>query len=117
MSRNAGEQDVRVEESERASCASKGVTLISAGLDEVPMVYKNIHEVMAAQQRPGDHSGPVRSQAGKDGARTASGRKTDGNPAEGRPGGAQDGILGCRLKAQCLSEIQAGFCPGGTLRQ
>jgi RNA-splicing ligase RtcB len=27
----------------------KGVTLISAGLDEVPMVYKNIHEVMAAQ--------------------------------------------------------------------
>jgi len=28
----------------------KGVTLISAGLDEVPMVYKNIHEVMAAQK-------------------------------------------------------------------
>jgi len=27
----------------------KGVTLISAGLDEVPMAYKNIHEVMAAQ--------------------------------------------------------------------
>ena len=27
----------------------KGVTLISAGLDEVPMVYKNIHEVMVAQ--------------------------------------------------------------------
>jgi tRNA-splicing ligase RtcB (3'-phosphate/5'-hydroxy nucleic acid ligase) len=27
----------------------KGVTLISAGLDEVPMVYKNIPEVMAAQ--------------------------------------------------------------------
>ena len=26
-----------------------GVTLISAGLDEVPMVYKNIREVMAAQ--------------------------------------------------------------------
>jgi tRNA-splicing ligase RtcB len=25
------------------------VTLISAGLDEAPMVYKNIHEVMAAQ--------------------------------------------------------------------
>ncbi len=29
---------------------AKGVTLISAGLDEVPMVYKNIHEVMAAQK-------------------------------------------------------------------
>ncbi len=28
----------------------KGVTMISAGLDEVPMVYKNIHEVMAAQK-------------------------------------------------------------------
>jgi tRNA-splicing ligase RtcB len=27
----------------------KGIALISAGLDEVPMVYKNIHEVMAAQ--------------------------------------------------------------------
>jgi tRNA-splicing ligase RtcB (3'-phosphate/5'-hydroxy nucleic acid ligase) len=27
----------------------KGVTLISARLDEVPMVYKNIHEVMIAQ--------------------------------------------------------------------
>ena len=27
----------------------RGVTLISAGLDEVPMAYKNIHEVMAAQ--------------------------------------------------------------------
>jgi len=25
------------------------VSLISAGLDEVPMVYKNIHQVMAAQ--------------------------------------------------------------------
>src|SRR5437899_897436 len=28
----------------------QGVTLISAGLDEAPMVYKNIHEVMAAQK-------------------------------------------------------------------
>lgn len=28
---------------------AKGVTLISAGLDEVPMVYKDINEVMAAQ--------------------------------------------------------------------
>ena len=26
-----------------------GVTLISSGLDEVPMAYKNIREVMAAQ--------------------------------------------------------------------
>ena len=28
----------------------RGVTLISAGLDEVPMVYKDIDEVMAAQR-------------------------------------------------------------------
>jgi tRNA-splicing ligase RtcB len=26
-----------------------GVELLSAGLDEVPMVYKDIHQVMAAQ--------------------------------------------------------------------
>jgi len=30
-------------------CASAAWTLISAGLDEVPMAYKNIREVMAAQ--------------------------------------------------------------------
>jgi tRNA-splicing ligase RtcB len=29
--------------------AERGVTLLSAGLDEVPMVYKDIHQVMAAQ--------------------------------------------------------------------
>ena len=28
----------------------QGVTLISAGLDEVPMAYKNIRDVMAAQK-------------------------------------------------------------------
>ena len=27
----------------------KKITLMSAGLDEVPMVYKDIHQVMAAQ--------------------------------------------------------------------
>ena len=30
--------------------AREGVKLLSAGLDEVPAVYKNIHEVMAAQR-------------------------------------------------------------------
>ena len=29
--------------------AENNVTLLSAGLDEVPMVYKDIHQVMAAQ--------------------------------------------------------------------
>ncbi len=33
----------------RAVLAERGVTLISAGLDEVPMAYKDIDEVMAAQ--------------------------------------------------------------------
>ena len=33
----------------KAFLRQQGVNLISAGLDEVPMVYKNIHEVMAAQ--------------------------------------------------------------------
>jgi len=33
----------------KAQLAEQGVQLISAGLDEVPSVYKNIHEVMAAQ--------------------------------------------------------------------
>ena len=33
----------------RAPVEDAGVTLISAGLDEVPMVYKDIHTVMAAQ--------------------------------------------------------------------
>jgi tRNA-splicing ligase RtcB len=33
----------------RRMLAERGVTLISAGLDEVPMAYKNIDEVMAAQ--------------------------------------------------------------------
>lgn len=33
----------------KAVLRERGVTLISAGLDEAPMVYKNIREVMAAQ--------------------------------------------------------------------
>jgi tRNA-splicing ligase RtcB len=34
----------------QAFLRDRGVTLLSAGLDEVPMAYKNIDEVMAAQQ-------------------------------------------------------------------
>ena len=33
----------------KAFLRQQGVNLISAGLDEVPMVYKDIREVMAAQ--------------------------------------------------------------------
>lgn len=51
----------------------KGVTLILAGLDEVPMVYKNIHEVIAAQNDL-DNPGPIRSEAGQDGATWRAGR-------------------------------------------
>lgn len=34
----------------RGDLAKKGITVLSAGADEVPGVYKNIHEVMVAQQ-------------------------------------------------------------------
>jgi tRNA-splicing ligase RtcB len=34
----------------RTFLSERGVTLISAGLDEVPMAYKDIDEVMAAQR-------------------------------------------------------------------
>jgi tRNA-splicing ligase RtcB len=34
----------------QAVLKARGVTLLSAGLDEVPMAYKDIDEVMAAQQ-------------------------------------------------------------------
>ena len=33
----------------KAILKSQNVTLLSAGIDEVPAVYKNIHDVMAAQ--------------------------------------------------------------------
>jgi tRNA-splicing ligase RtcB len=33
----------------RKQLAEQGVDLLSAGLDEVPGVYKDIHQVMAAQ--------------------------------------------------------------------
>ena len=46
----------------------QGVTLISAGLDEVPMAYKNIREVMAAQKRSGHRARPIRPEACEDGA-------------------------------------------------
>jgi tRNA-splicing ligase RtcB len=38
-------------EQARRLLRSRGVTLLSAGLDEVPMAYKDIEEVMAAQRR------------------------------------------------------------------
>ena len=34
----------------RKQLAAAGVDLLSAGIDEVPGVYKDIHSVMAAQQ-------------------------------------------------------------------
>ena len=37
-------------EQAHAFLRSRGVTLMSAGLDEVPMAYKDIEEVMAAQR-------------------------------------------------------------------
>jgi tRNA-splicing ligase RtcB len=49
MSRKAANEKFNWKEVSRF-LREKGVTLISAGLDEVPMAYKNIREVMAAQR-------------------------------------------------------------------
>jgi len=48
MSRRKANQTLNWKEANQV-LKEKGVTLISAGLDEVPFVYKNIEEVMAAQ--------------------------------------------------------------------
>ena len=49
MSRTAAKKEFTWEQT-RASLAERKVSLISAGLDEAPMAYKNIHEVMAQQE-------------------------------------------------------------------
>jgi tRNA-splicing ligase RtcB len=49
MSRKAAKQRFKWESVNRL-LRDRGVTLLSAGLDEVPMAYKDIHGVMAAQQ-------------------------------------------------------------------
>ena len=48
MSRTAAKKNLKWAEAKRL-LDDRAVTLISAGLDEVPMVYKDINEVMAAQ--------------------------------------------------------------------
>ena len=45
--------------SEKRLEGTKGVNLISAGLDEVPGVYKDIHQVMAAQSDLVEVLGPL----------------------------------------------------------
>jgi tRNA-splicing ligase RtcB len=49
MSRRAAHQSVDWKATERL-LAERDVTLLSAGIDEAPAVYKNIHDVMNAQQ-------------------------------------------------------------------
>ncbi len=49
LSRSAAFRQIRWPEVQRY-LAERGVTLLSAGLDEAPWVYKNIDEVMAAQK-------------------------------------------------------------------
>jgi len=49
MSRTKAKQTFTWERAQRF-LRERGVTLLSAGLDEVPMAYKDIDEVMAAQQ-------------------------------------------------------------------
>jgi tRNA-splicing ligase RtcB len=48
MSRTAAKKQIRWE-TVRSSLASAGVKLLSAGLDEAPQAYKDIHQVMKAQ--------------------------------------------------------------------
>ncbi|MBI4325452.1 MAG: RtcB family protein [Chloroflexi bacterium] len=48
MSRTQAEKTLSWKQA-NAVLRERGVTLLSAGLDEVPMVYKDIHQVMAAQ--------------------------------------------------------------------
>ena len=48
MSRSAARQQFSWDDIQRA-LRSCGVRLLSAGLDEAPMAYKDIHQVMAAQ--------------------------------------------------------------------
>jgi tRNA-splicing ligase RtcB len=49
MSRKQAKKTFRWSDA-RKYLLEKGVTLLSAGLDEVPWVYKDIHKVMAAQE-------------------------------------------------------------------
>ncbi len=49
MSRTQAKKTLRWQDA-NAQLADRGVKLLSAGLDEVPAVYKNIDEVMAAQR-------------------------------------------------------------------
>lgn len=49
MSRSAAKRKFRWNDAE-PDLKRKGITLLSAGIDEIPMVYKNIHQVMAAQE-------------------------------------------------------------------
>jgi tRNA-splicing ligase RtcB len=49
MSRTRAKQEYTWEDARRV-LEERGVTLLSAGLDEVPMAYKDIDTVMAAQQ-------------------------------------------------------------------
>ena len=49
--------------------ADRGVTLLTACLDEAPWVYKDIDEVMAVQKNARPSHRPLHAQAGQDGPR------------------------------------------------
>ena len=64
-----GEADSSRGPTRSACCEERGVTLLSAGLDEVPMAYKDIDEVMAAQRRPRGDRRALQPAPRQDGAR------------------------------------------------
>ena len=58
----------------RAYLREKGVTLLSAGLDETPLAYKDIEQVMDAQSQTGPPGSPLHAEDGPHGP----GRRTPG---------------------------------------
>ncbi len=60
----------------------RGVTLLSAGLDEVPMAYKDIDEVMAAQSDLVEPLAKFEPRAGQDGPERGTARRLSGKVCE-----------------------------------
>ena len=85
MSRTKAKESFTWDDAQRF-LRERGVTLLSAGLDEVPMAYKDIDEVMAAQTRSRRAARAVRSAPREDGAeRRAAGGLGSAWTITGRP--------------------------------
>ena len=74
---DGGEEDVHLGR-RAAVLRERGVTLLSAGLDEVPMAYKDIDDGHGGAARSRRAAGPLRPAARQDGAGAASRRRIEG---------------------------------------